>query len=700
MAKQRGFRWRLGVWLAKHPQWAVLGALELALLACVSVPFFRHNALLRHDLIGHLASAAFTEAYLLPAVSGYNPYYYCGAPQNLLYPPLLAYASAVLGRGLGIAWALKLLIVISVGATPIAVYCCARAHELARGTACLATIVMTAALALWPEELGGNFIATFETGNAANALGLPLFLGYAASLGAWRKRPTAVVVPTALLALSLLAHLVGGIVALMLLAVHAGILCVQRRAFWLKHVGWLTLHAGWALLLSGFFVVPMLAFRRYGAQGNISYNQYPDSLLGLIVAVAVLLGWYSSRRSGREGLLPLALLSGILLLGRHFVFNDYFPQDIGLHVHRFKLYEGLASCLLATWLVDGWVSRMALFRRVCVGVATGAIASVALVMGLLNIDAKGPVQQAIPMLPRLPSRVMVLSSPQHQASDHGVQHLVPMRTGNAVAKGLFIESAANARYLVDLERMLVVDPSQVRTWGISLDSMQRLEPLRPDLRKLLALFGFGFVLSNEALHPESGLLPLEHFADEFVLYRANYAQLAEIWTGAVRGVSEREFGTAADHWFFEQPGELAVDLGSGERWPPASAASKPSDDQVVVGKPSLRSVRISASRPQVVMDITSDVAVPVLVKLTYAPQFTAHDERGLRLPVYRVTPNFMLVMASGRVTMDYEMTSVERRCLRTSELAFAALLLTAFVAAWRRRKHAKSSRTVSQRGLG
>jgi hypothetical protein len=662
--------------LIKYPQWTVLGLTEIALFVGIGLPFLGHNTLLRHDLIGHLASAAFTETYLFPSVSGYNPFYYCGAPQNLLYPPLLAYASAALGRWVGVALAMKLIMLASVLATPVAVHWCARAHGFSRGTAALSTLVATAGLALWPQELGGNFMATFEVGNAANAVGLPLFLAYAAALASWRERPKQLALATLLLGLNLVTHLVGGMVAIMLLGAHACVQGVTGGPQRFHRIGGAVVHSAWGLALAAFFVVPMLAFRRYGAQGNISYNQYPDSLLELCVGVGILVAWYASSRPGKNALAPIALLSGLLLFSRNFVFNDFFPQGTGLHIHRFKLYDGLLLCLLAVWLVDGWLRPVALLRRVRVATWSGGFGAVALLVGLLNIDAKGPSRQAVPKLPRLPARVLVLSAPQHQVSDHTVQHLIPMRTGNAVAKGLFIESAANARYLLDLERLVAADPNQVRTWGVALDSMQRLEPLRPEIRRLLALFGFGFVLANEPLHPEAGLLPIDRFENDFVLYRANYAELAEIWTGTLHGVSTRDFGADADRWFFVNRQDLGVDLSSSERlsMPELSAALASRDTGSHAAK--LTSVQLSARRPQVILDVDAETAVPVFVKMTYAPQFEARDELGRQLPILRVTPNFMLVVGRGRISMEYVATRLERTCATVSWVAAGALAVS------------------------
>jgi hypothetical protein len=657
----------LADWLNRHSNWVLLAVAVVALMSLVGLPFLLANNLLRHDLIGHLASAAFTDEFLFPSVSGYNPFYYCGAPQNSFYPPLLTYLSAGLGRIVGLELALKLVIVAAVLATPFATYWCARAHTLACTPAAIATLVITALLALDSRELGGNFLSTFEVGNAANTLGLPLLLAYAAALARLRHRPDAIALPTLLLGLNLITHLVGGMVAVALLVAHVVSAAPRWKTTSAAPVGWAVVHGLWALALASFFIVPLLVYRRYGSPDNRSYNQYPDSLLLLLVSAGLLLCWYSSRHQRRDELAPIALLCGLLLLIRNFVFNDLFPRGWGLHVHRFRLYDEILLTMIAVWLVDGWIEHWSVLRRNRLGLGASFVATTGLIVGLGGLDARGAATQEIPHIPRLNSRVMVVSSPAHQVSDHTLQHLVPMRTGNAVAKGLFIETAANARFLVDLELLLAADQSQVRTWGVELDSPERLETLRPELLRMLALFGFGYVIANEPLHAQAGLLRLRDVGAGFTLYRANYAELAEVWNGPIDSVDNSQFTRESERWFFGKHDRLTVGLLPNQSGLPSVAAESLATAHVTAAHMSAREQTIS-------LDISADVPVPALVKFTYAPQFKAFDASGQSLPLYRATPNFMLVVGRGQVTIRYLSTALEHLTMATSATALALLL--------------------------
>ena len=648
-------------WFERRPSYLWLLTLELILAAWLCVPYLLKNNLLAHDMIGHWAAAAYTDRFLFPSVSGYNPYYYCGAPQNLLYPPLLAYLAAALGRIIGLQAGLKSLVAVAVVATPAAAYWCAREHSLRRGPALIAALVTVAELALDTRELGGNFVSTFVIGNVANALGLPLFLAYAASLGRLRRQPGGIVLPTVLLAGNLLTHLVGGLVSVALLVSHGAIALRKRES------RPLILHGIWALALSSFFVVPLVAYQRYGSLDNRSYNQYPDSSLLLVISAALLIAWYSSRSASRRTLAPLALLCGALLMFHSFVFNDYFPSGSGLHVHRFKLYDEIGLTILAAWLASGWLLYLPKRRRVAVGVSVALAAAAGVVTGLFAIDPRGVPEQPVPRLERLDSRVMVLSSPEHQVSDHALQHLVPMRTGNEVGKGLFIETAANSRSLVDLELLLAKDPTAVRTWGVELDSPERLQTIRPELLRLLAYFGFGYVLANEPLRPDAGLLPLRELGSGFTLYRASYAELAETWTRPIRGVTPLEFAKRRERWLFGDHETLIVEL-------PGTRAALPAFDPDVLAKARVTGTRFNSKRQRIELSVESNAAVPVLIKFTYLPQFRALDSTGHTLPLFRVAPNFMMVIGQGRIVVNYERTPLEHWSSIISSIALLLLL--------------------------
>jgi len=651
---------------------AVVGC-AVALAIVVVTPFVLWGSPLRHDHVGHWAAAWFTKERLFPSPFGWNPLFFCGAPQNQLYPPLTAWLAAALGYAMPVARALAVWVGLAVVATPLAVAACARALGLGWRAAALATLAATAFLAGDPEELGGTLVSTIEVGNVANALHLPLFFGWIATLAIGLRRPSlpSLLGASALLGLGLLCHLVGGVVSLVVLG---GALVVAARApadRRRRTLGFVVAHGALAFALSAAFTVPLALRLRYGADAVVSYNQHPDPLLSLVASGVVVAGWLLSRRPDGDGvrarLLPLVVAAGLLLFARNFVFNDFYPASMGLHLHRYRLYDTLLLLVVAAWWAE---PALAARPRLAVGLALVFVVVAA--VGMARVARAPSLAVAIPPLPaEPPGRLFVVSSPKSQPTDHAVQHLVPLERGRAVAKGLFLESAGNSRHLLELELLLASPANPPRTWGVRLDPEPVREARRPRLGALLRHFGFAAVLANEPLAPSPALGDARPLGDGFQLTPlAAPAPLAEVVRGPLAAVAPPDFPAAARTWF-DAPVETALPVAVPPGAPPPLGLALGDEPEARVSAvedadgQGLR-LQIDAGRP-----------VPVLVKIGWFPNWSARDERGLALPVYRVAPSLALVVARGAVALRYGPTALDVALGVLSVGAWVALLLAA-----------------------
>src|SRR5437867_4711942 len=95
---------------------------QSAALAALLVPFLRQNNLLEWDFPGHYAAIWYLKSHLFPWPTGWNPYFYCGYPQGMFYPPLAHYLAAILSFPLGIGLAMKVLIAASLLLLPVSFY--------------------------------------------------------------------------------------------------------------------------------------------------------------------------------------------------------------------------------------------------------------------------------------------------------------------------------------------------------------------------------------------------------------------------------------------------------------------------------------------------------------------------------------------------------------------------------------------------
>jgi uncharacterized membrane protein len=162
--------------------------IQAAALLCVLVPFVRWNNLLEWDFPGHYAAIWYMKTRLLPWASGWNPYFYCGYPQGMFYPPLAHYIAALLSMIIGIGPAMKVLVVVSVLLLPITFYAFSRRWGLSDLQAAVCSTWMTMVLFLSGEALGtlplgSDLRSTVNVGLFANALSLPILFAFLATFG-------------------------------------------------------------------------------------------------------------------------------------------------------------------------------------------------------------------------------------------------------------------------------------------------------------------------------------------------------------------------------------------------------------------------------------------------------------------------------------------------------------------------------------
>jgi hypothetical protein len=651
--------------------WVALSS--LALVVCAA-RFVLRNNLLEHDLAGHLSMATFIREHLWPRAAGWDPRFFCGTPIGQWYPPLVAWLAATLGFAVGVPLALKLVVALAVVATPPALYAFARGYGLSPAGAALATVAGTAYLALDRQELGANFHSTFIIGNVTNGVVLPLMLLALASLPSiGRGSFCAIVRPALLVALVLVTHLVAAMVVLGFVAVERGVATYRDRKLAPPTLAFLAL----AFSLSAFFCVPLVRGLGFGARTPYSYNQYPTTLLesALVYALLVAVFVRARRRSSPDAspeaspvtsLAAPAIALGLLFVGQSFVFNDFLPAAITLHVHRFTPY----ARLFALVLVAGLVAPLAEKRAATVVLALGVAAAF---IGATRLPSGGVANPPLPPLPSLDARVMVVSSPESEVSDHALQHLVPLRSNNDVGKGLFIELGANAPYLLDLERVIAEKP--VRAWGVQSDDPADLTRLPSLAAARLAHLGFGWILANEPIRDVAGIVRDRALGDGFTLHRIGTAVTPlEIWRGGFLPATN-DFELRARAWFLGAANEKSLPIRAAESPPPAADG----DDARVTSWRRDRDgqwLDFDVSRPS-----------PVLVKTTFAPDWRAEDAAGRALSLFEAAPHLMIVAARDHVRLRYAPASYERAL---DALAFvAAVICIALATICRLRRRAR-----------
>jgi hypothetical protein len=655
----------------------LMAFIEAILFVGVVIPFVASNNLLAWDMAGHLMAAEYTQRELWPFVVGWNPWFFCGYPQNQLYPPLLAYLSASLGWITGVALALKLIVSAALLSTPITFYWLGRSVSLRPAVAALGTLAMTLFLASWPEDIGGTLRSTFEVGNLANALGLPLSFAYVASLRRAHPRDGSFIAPTALLALVLISHLVAAVFCLIyLVSDRVWVLAQSERGVGRELV--ITIgHGLGALVLSAFFSLVFVARLSYGSPDALKLDELPATAVELAVGYGIFLMLYALPFPVQKQWAPLGITAAALFFTRAATSWGFTLIFIFVpHAQRFRLYDHLLIIFLLVLLGQYALTRPRLARAGPVSaVALAAVGLVWLGHAAAAVPARGVPDQPVPRLAPLSGRVFVLSSPLSQVSHHAVQHLIPMTTGNAVGKGLFLEAGANALALMEIERAIAHPDFPSRRWALLAYPPEMLYRIQAAWPRLLARLGFSYLLTNESLNDALGkrLQAPVQLGAGFKLYQLERAPLVEPVSQWPRWVRPQQYPQAVREWLAEG--------GAGEIF--AGAPMTPGDPTDLTSA-RIQSIAISPRQDRWRFIIDAPRPIPVIVKASYFPNWRAYQD-GRPIPVYRAAPYLMGVVARGKVELRFEPTWLDRITAALSAFGWLALGLFAVIRHIKRR---------------
>ncbi len=688
----------LTVRMRKKRYFYTIYPIQAAALLAVLFPFLRHNNLLEWDFPGHALAVWHLQNNLLPWATGWNPFFYCGYPQGIFYPPAGHYLAALLSFPLGIPLAIKSLVALSFLALPITFYFFSRRWGLDELQSGISSLWLTALLFLSGDlfgtwTLGSDLRSSLNVGLFANSLSLPVLFAFMATFargpGRWK---TAGLLLGLLILLHPLSTLIGG------LFIGATILCFawQRKKLqeWKPLIFSLVLGLG----LGACWILPFLAYRSY-MNPEFAVAPWSASLLllvfnGLGLSVAALRGGKSVR-----------ILSVAYLLLINFIFIGILWK-IDLQFSRLMTY--LLFFIPVFILV--WVrSRPVLLT---LGVLSGALGLFGYRFG--GIRPEGVHEFPMPDFGRVEGRILAVSPPTHLPGHHVHHELIPMRTGNASVMGLFIESSLNGRFLGNLMRSL--DPDS-HVWGTPTESVTPevmgedyaeyiLERLRLfDIRyiytdlKLEHTLDPGLAETKRFMHrypmPESiSAKQAEDLRDryntsgrffDFYLYPVSPGSLAEPLP-YVPTEPGSDWKLTNQQWFLQMKG---VPIFTDEPVPETAQPASPGDWVAVR--------EVSSNMDRIVLDIQSEKEIPVLVKVGYFPSWNL-TLNGHSAPLYRASPNLMLLFGKGEAVLEYGRSWEEYAGLFLSGLALTFLIGASTHPFWRPAPNSRWSQ-ILQGGL-
>jgi hypothetical protein len=653
-------------------------ALQASALTAMLVPFLRWNNLLEWDFPGHYAAIWYMREFLLPWATGWNPFFYCGYPQGLFYPPLAHYVAALLSFWIGIAPAMKLLLALSVLVLPVSFYAFARRWGLDDLQSAVCATSMTSMLFVRGEmlgvwNLGSDLHSILHIGLFANTISLPVLFLFMATFGRhgqgkqWK-------LPALLFAVLLLLHplssLIAGIFVLGFLASQVwrrsqGAAVEWRSPFQTLATGAI---AGCA------WVLPFACYRSYMAE---SYVAPQWSLLVVFTLFNGLVLALIAFRS--DDVRPLSatylILANFILLGAMW--------QIGIEWTRLTIYLLL---MIPVFLIVCIRSRAA--------VATLAV--LALLGGYAgyrkgDFRAAGVPDFPLPDFGPVSGRILSVAPPSHLSSYHVHHDLIPLRTGNASTLGLFIQSSPNGRFLANISKSL--DPAG-HIWGTSGEWLRTdvlgsaypayirarlrlfdvrhiytdlklenvLDPSLASTKRYINSYPIPKILTQEELRTLRSRYNSHDDLLDFYLYPVGPSTLVEPLT-YVPAVVKSEWKPAVQKWFLEK---TDVPIFTDRACPPDVRAAQAGESiELLASSPRLDRLTLRINAPQ---------NIPVLVKVGYFPtwKLTVNGNPG---EVYRASPNLLLIFAHGEAMLELKRPWQEYAGLGLTLAGLAALIL-------------------------
>jgi hypothetical protein len=284
-----------------------------------------------------------------------------------------------------------------------------------------------------------------------------------------------------------------------------------------------------------------------------------------------------------------------------------------------------------------------------------------------GLNPAGVPDFAIPNFGPVPGRILSVAPPLHMPSFHVNHELIPLRTGNSTLMGLFVESSLNGRYVGDL--MHTLEPDSY-VWGTPTEALTRqalgaeyaayvrdrlrlfdvrhiytdlkLESLLDPALERSKTYVNSYPAPTAATSAEMAALARRYNVRDgkldFYLYTVGGSTLAEPLS-YIPVAPGSDWKITATKWFIEMRG---IPIFTERPAPPGVRPARDGD-----------SVRIEENRgDRLRLRIDADADIPVLVKIGYFPSWRLAVD-GRASPIYRASPNLMLIFAHGDAVLEY-----------------------------------------------
>ncbi|MBU0975377.1 MAG: hypothetical protein ABIE03_07030 [Patescibacteria group bacterium] len=677
---------KLKPFIIKHWDKLAVFAVSLILFVFIFIPFICFNSLDKYDTPGLLSLSWFIRDYTFPDFQGWNPYFFAGFPQGILYPPLFHYVVALIGKVVSINLAYKLIVSVAGLAIPWTVYRFSKVIYKERSWSLLSTLFILVALVVLPGYMGFNFDGLLDYGLGPSFVTIPMFFLYLERLFDEKR---CFIGPAVIFSVMLLTNLVAPVFALLITAVHL-LLNIKSRSVSKKVV----LEGVLIVLLTLFWVVPFILYKEYSVTGVPIQGGKVLSFLAA-GAVSFVSGFIilHLKKSSNVKLLMSILFPGVLFAGLSVL--DSLINSTGtkfsipaVHPFRLLIFTFLGVAASMTFIVQKvhpvllkTVTRLKMSKffvrpkHISLVLSLSACVLIGLVLVRLepagvegiqlhnHFNWDGRVMRAYKVTEVLDqSRAVVDRSILYNAGNVNEEDYY-----NFGVDGLLKESSYLAPFYQSLAKNLdpenfdwsMLDDYYLENQKVPEEKVQQYLNLLWIKHLFVIKQDFPYCSKSELLatfssnSKKDGIVQRDVFlCDLEGVSNSKFVDVIETEPSSTSNWDEE-----ISKWWTGSDESLLIDGSNGLVKQPDT------DNDADI------SYSFSKDLQELKLKLQADETIPVLVKVSYFPKWKAYENEK-EIPLYRVSPNLIALNLNREATLKYERTSFEYATLAISVIGW------------------------------
>ncbi|HSX58008.1 MAG TPA: hypothetical protein VLE47_01915 [Candidatus Saccharimonadales bacterium] len=580
-----------------------------------------------YDASSHASAVWYLKNYLWPLPFGWNSFNLLGYVQGLSYPPLFHYLAATLAFFVGVDWATKSLIVISLLALPLSIYLFTKVFFRTLRAQIFTTSLLLLLIFVLPGYFGADLKGLVQIGLLPSFFSLPLVFLYFWSLFKPRQN---LVLSSVLLASVLLTHFVAGIFCCLVL------LCFALSKAIFKQFSKESLsHLALALLLSSFFLVPFFINNSLLSQSVHPAALFWPNLATLIISLVSIFFFYQRKKTNLLALSLLCLLISLALLAEvvvnHFLQTSFIYLKIySLHLYRYQIYLYITTAFLLIYFPADFLFRILKKPRIKPEIMV--LLPLLVLLGISFFRNPFLVMQERTEIINKSTQGRFIETFNREDSFpfvYTTQNQLVEKDAKTWAYGLFTDATPNGPYLSSL--IFSFDPSAESIKG------PFIERKKIDQQRVYSALNL-FAINNLLFLKPPGAVTSGKIST--LLLSSDKSPIVE--TPQLKLINIRKnWNSEVEKWWLEK-GKLENLLvyDPKETFQPTKAQGQIED------------LTHNKDWTKFSFDVKASEKVPVLVKFAKFPGWVA-KENGKQIEIYQASPDLMLVTASGKIEFEF-----------------------------------------------